>query len=393
MEEFLVTDFLINGTHASEDIQMFDTRDFGLPQDYAGVDVNQSSSTSGSPFEEDLHMVDAAPVEWMPLPMAAAQVRPQSPNRVLAVQAQVNQIVKVEPIAESALQLPPMQMQMQMQSTPPPPEKATKKRRREPDNDVADAIPEGLAAVYLRREQLLTISSAEHEVFVQRISNVRDLTEAELKEVKRQRRLIKNREYAQTSRQKKKVTMGHVKDQVCSLENENEELKAEIEKLRARVMELELENATLRVQISKEQTSSEDTSFDSGVVVDMAPKTKVKANPPKSTFGFRPAMAATSVFFVFLFAFGLFFNSPLFNAVFSSSLPGAKTINPYHTGRTVFGFESHSHASPEAATVEAALSFPSAPEAALNFPSASEPLANSSHELVDACLNAVSSSC
>jgi len=180
----------------------------------------------------------------------------------------------------------------------------------------------------------LTISSAEHEAFVQRLANTRDLSEAELKEVKRQRRLIKNREYAQTSRQKKKVTMGHVKDQVSTLESENDDLKAELAKLKSRVTELELENASLRVRLSKDLTSSEDGSTDS--VVDIAPRQK-GGYFTKSNFSFRPAMAATSVLFVFLFAFGFLFNSPLFSTL---SLPGARTVGHIpHTGRALFGLE------------------------------------------------------
>lgn len=142
-------------------------------------------------------------------------------------------------------------------------------------------------------------------------------------------------------------------------------------------MELELENASLRVQLSKEQTSSEDTSFDSNVVVDLTPKTKSKAG--KATFGFRPAMAATSVFFVFLFAFGLLFNSPLFNAAFSSaSLPGAKNVNPYHTGRTIFNVDQPSHS--ESAPVDDAFS-------------STDVFANVSNDFINACINAVNNTC
>lgn len=166
MEEFLVTDFLINGSNATDDLQLFDTRDFGLPQDYVGMDTQSTSeghSASGSPFDEDLQMEDAPPAEWMPLPVAPIVVRPPSPNRVLAMQSVVNQILKVEPLDEVALSV----------STPSSSsEKSAKKRRRDSDEDVSDAIPEGLAAVFLKRDQLLTISSAEHEAFVQRISNV-----------------------------------------------------------------------------------------------------------------------------------------------------------------------------------------------------------------------------
>jgi len=324
MEEFLVTDFLINGGNGNDDIQLFDN-EFNLDADYLNMDAQNTStdshSATGSPFEDlDVKMEDA-PLDWTSVHDQANLISPiprsASPTRVLATQSQVNVVVKVD--GENVGSLSPS-----VQST--------KKRRRDSDEDVFDAIPEELAAVFLKREQLVTISSVDHEAFVQRLANTRDLSEAELKEVKRQRRLIKNREYAQTSRQKKKATMGHVKDQVNSLESENDDLKAELAKLRTRVTELELENASLRVRLSsKDLTSSEDGSTDS--VVDIAPRQK-NGYFAKTNFSFRPAMAATSVLFVILFAFGFLFNSPLFSSL---SLPGARNLGSVpHTGRALF---------------------------------------------------------
>jgi len=320
MEEFLVTDFLVNGVHISDDV-LFDNNEFRLDNDFLDFEstpsVSESPSTSGSPYLDlDVKMEDAQE-DWNHV--SAPVLRPESPALVLATQSEVNVVVKVSP--NSAL---------------PSGEKASKKRRRESDEDVSDAVSDEISAVYLRREQLLVISSDEHEAFVQKLANTRDLTGPELKEVKRQRRLIKNREYAQTSRQKKKVTMGHVKEQVGSLESENDYLRAELAKLRSRVTDLELENASLRVKLSsKDQTSSEENSYDA--VVDMEPKAKSS----RSLFSFRPAVAASSVLFVFLFAFGFLFNSPLFLSQLSSGLPGAKGIPPMqHTGRALLTLDS-----------------------------------------------------
>jgi len=359
MEEFLVTDFLINGSTNVDDLQMFDT-DFNMENDYMGLDTTHSSSevhSASSPFDEDHQMNDAP--EWASTTIAPQVVRPPSPNRVLAVQTHVNEIVKVKEETVSA------------QATEP----NNKKRRRDSDEDVSDAIPEGLAAVFLKRDQLLTISSAEHEAFVQRIANFRDLSDMELKEVKRQRRLIKNREYAQTSRQKKKVNMGHVKEQVNSLESENDDLKAEVAKMRSRIMELELENASLRVQLSSKEQTSDDSS---DAVVDFdIPATQTKAGPfGRSPFSLRPTMAV-SVLFVFLFAFGFLFNSPIFNAFTSQNLPGPRqTIAPYRTGRTIFTAETSQ------VSYEPSLSY------SMSSPS-SKAFANYSKDLMDACFDAV----
>jgi hypothetical protein len=366
MEEFLVTDFLINGSTATDDLQMFDAKDFTMENDYMGLDSTHSSSevhSASSPFDEDLQMGDAQ--EWAST-LTPQVVRPPSPSRVLAVQTQVNEIVKVK----------------EEDSSPSEPEPKNKKRRRDSDEDVSDAIPEGLAAVFLKREQLLTISSVEHEAFVQRIANFRDLSDAELKEVKRQRRLIKNREYAQTSRQKKKVNMGHVKEQVNSLESENDDLKLEVTRMRSRIMELELENASLRVQLSKEQTSSSDDSTDAVVDFDV-PTASRTSQFSRSPFSLRPTMAV-SVLFVFLFAFGFLFNSPLFNAAFSSSqpLPGSRNI-AFHTGRTIFTVEPTSQVS-----YDPSFSDPNAMHS-----ESSESFTNVSNDLLDACFDAVNNTC
>jgi len=64
------------------------------------------------------------------------------------------------------------------------------------------------------------------------LSSIRSLTSAEQREIKRQRRLIKNREYAQTSRVKKKQFI--------------EELRIENKLLKDRIKMLEQENHFLR---------------------------------------------------------------------------------------------------------------------------------------------------
>jgi len=52
----------------------------------------------------------------------------------------------------------------------------------------------------------LNISSIELEARIANVTAQRKLTPNELKEVKRQRRLVKNREYSQQSRAKKKIS-------------------------------------------------------------------------------------------------------------------------------------------------------------------------------------------
>jgi len=72
----------------------------------------------------------------------------------------------------------------------------------------------------------------------------KDMTEAEKEEVRRQRRLIKNREYAQNSRKKKKEEKVDQSSLLISLRTDNE-------RLQARVKSLEQENHVLKDKLSK----------------------------------------------------------------------------------------------------------------------------------------------
>jgi hypothetical protein len=85
--------------------------------------------------------------------------------------------------------------------------------------------PHPLAAVYLSRETLLVITSAQLEHRIQRLKEQRPLTALELEEVGRQRRQVKNREQARLSRLRKKR-------QLRDLDEENQELRQENWRLR-----------------------------------------------------------------------------------------------------------------------------------------------------------------
>lgn len=97
--------------------------------------------------------------------------------------------------------------------------------------------------VCLPRNQLLTMTSTEIEEYVSKLKAQRTLSAAEEKELKRQRRLIKNREYASQSRSRKK-------QYVDELEKALEEVRAENTSLKQQVGTLSDENKVLKKQIS-----------------------------------------------------------------------------------------------------------------------------------------------
>eukprot|EP01108_Squamamoeba_japonica_P007058 TRINITY_DN5867_c0_g1_i1.p1 TRINITY_DN5867_c0_g1~~TRINITY_DN5867_c0_g1_i1.p1 ORF type:complete len:501 (+),score=348.26 TRINITY_DN5867_c0_g1_i1:102-1505(+) len=82
--------------------------------------------------------------------------------------------------------------------------------------------------VALTRERLLTIGSAEMEARCDELQSALALTPAEQKELRRQRRLVKNREYAQQSRNKKKRVLQSVDTTITDLQRENDELQREL---------------------------------------------------------------------------------------------------------------------------------------------------------------------
>ena len=144
-------------------------------------------------------------------------------------------------------------------------------------------------SVVLSREHLLTISSAEYESLVQRVSREKSLTDEEMKEVRRQKRLIKNRESAALSRDRKRQAMD-------DLMAENARLKAELEAQKSKwnvVEELMRQTGNMKQYLERVG----------------APVGKNATNTGKNL----------GLMFVVLFSFGLFMNFP-FIASMSSKL-------------------------------------------------------------------------
>lgn len=161
-----------------------------------------------------------------------------------------------------------------------------------------DPIPGGDAAT-LPRQTILTISSPDFEKFAGDLRARRTLTPAEEKELKRQRRLVRNREYAQESRNKKRSVENQLEAKLTQLESANARLQRELDSVRA-------ENAVLKQQLASEPR----TSWELGVT-------------SQTTF----------TLFVVLFAFGLIFSLGNIVAPVSSS-------HTYHTGRSILTVES-----------------------------------------------------
>jgi len=116
------------------------------------------------------------------------------------------------------------------------PEPAKKKRKRRRKKDEPPHVP---TALTIERERLLKMSLTTFDRLVASVIETRKLTPDEVRDVKRQRRLIKNRESAQASRVRRKC-------QLEEMERQIEEMQRERDQLREQVSHLQQDNSRLQ---------------------------------------------------------------------------------------------------------------------------------------------------
>jgi len=155
-------------------------------------------------------------------------------------------------------------------------------------------------AVTLPRKQLLTLSSKELDDYASRLRATRPLTPAEEKDLRRQRRLIKNRESASLSRQRRKEHIDVLELQVSNLQAENDQLKAQVQYLSA-------ENVALKERL-RQPGGRREAPQSPSLTERLKKLTKVNASPFSAKSS---AAAAGACLAIVLFSFGLLFNAPL----------------------------------------------------------------------------------
>lgn len=170
---------------------------------------------------------------------------------------------------------------------------ASKKRKRVRKRTKKEEGPVQPTAVSLPREKLLVISSKEMQQYVEELRRTRDLTQEEEKDLKRQKRLIKNRESALASRTRKKAHVEELQQQISEIQNEKKELADSVSALSG-------ENEQLKQQVVHLQNIVRKTSF-------LAELWSRMTKPP-SKEGAPNYKTATACLFVILFTFGLFFD-------------------------------------------------------------------------------------
>jgi hypothetical protein len=171
---------------------------------------------------------------------------------------------------------------------------------------------------------------------IQQRAAIRGFTEAEQREIKRQRRLVKNREYAQNSRIKKKQYVEELKqeneilkDQVRKLTEENEKLRSQLQSDRSSGSQFVSPSPPWSPEESSPSSvdgwsspsnyssSGEDNLFEADMLTsgtsisfdDLPPF----ASDTKNSVPFSASFATSFCLFVFMFSFGLFTLPGLFS--------------------------------------------------------------------------------
>lgn len=173
---------------------------------------------------------------------------------------------------------------------------SSKKRARTEDIPL---VPSPNDKVALPRDTLLQISSTSMEKYVETLQTSRSLSTDDQKELKKQKRLIKNRESAQLSRERKRAYIDQLEAKIAQLQNENSLLKND--------------NSSLRQSLARylpEGIKTEPTPQE--LVISKADQQHKTKMGDLLTIGGSRATTATKAgvcLLIVLFSFGLFMNA------------------------------------------------------------------------------------
>ena len=194
-----------------------------------------------------------------------------------------------------------------------------RKRKRSPGatTDASVTKPSSSSSsslVLLSHEQLRNISSAEYSSFVDSVKAKHNLSPADKKEIQRQKRLIRNREYAQKKRKtnKEKTQLVHQQletqeDKIEALQTENSYLKSELFRLKS----------ILTCLLPKEQHHV----LESPVLPLVNPQKRRRQDSPQ-----QPTTPTTALMLVVLFSVGLFFSATVLMPSCDTTFRGAGRV-------------------------------------------------------------------
>jgi len=208
--------------------------------------------------------------------------------------------------------------------------------------------------VELNEEELLKLDSSQIDIYIKAIRLAKSLTTAEDKELKRIRRLIKNREYAKNSRVKQKMIVEETQSKISDVQQIND-------KLQSRINQLEVENRTLRVQLAKVSYAinkdpeildrikaatadapmfqNNNNNFSVNMMQTSTPTATARPTSQTNMNNSAKRKRTTATLFVVLFSFALLL-SPLsmFSGTFLNPQESQQITQNWNTGRKVLSF-------------------------------------------------------
>ena len=173
----------------------------------------------------------------------------------------------------------------------------------------SSSTPNTPSRYLLTEEKIQTTTSEEIEMYIDHLTKKNLISKEELKELKKQRRRIKNREYAKNKRVINKDKVGDLKSRVEQLEKENKLLKEH------------LHYVLNQFEVFKQQVAISNSGNNK---IDFVPP-NLPINPSAnkanhSAFGNKKSNAL--FVFVLLFSFGIYFNLFAGLSVFSLNFNG-----------------------------------------------------------------------
>lgn len=197
--------------------------------------------------------------------------------------------------------------------------------------------PEMQTAVTLSREKLLTTSSEEFSNWVEEIKKQRALTQEEIKDIRRQKRLIKNRESAQASRDRKRTEMEKLEEEIFHLKQQRDEALRQLSEMKSKVEVLETENHYMKTTIQQSDVLNN--------VYEGVSQIQEKAIVPNDKMHLsRNVKNAGVCLFILIFSFGLFFNAqngfPRPGSILSHPIPNVNVRNTASPSLNAIGTRS-----------------------------------------------------
>lgn len=181
------------------------------------------------PKQENIVKEEAAPVmpSWAGIGAATSLIPPQTSLLQPVAQQPFTPVVPVASVLDSSVLFP--------KTVPASKKPRTKRRKVDSEKEVAMTPPPSPpqfslseARLSLTRDELLAITSAQYESLISQVRSRRDLSQDEKRDIKNNRRLIKNRESAHLSRQRKKDYVQELEKKLADLAQENERLSKTI---------------------------------------------------------------------------------------------------------------------------------------------------------------------